>query len=282
MATIIPSFPKIVLALLLLSTIGSWGQAPVSKVIPFGPTPFEEVEALVRQSLSDKGQFVIIKNRRQVFVQDTPERVAMVEALFREINQSQPNIRVEVNFQEANQNQRGDVQVNYNIGGRDVSVGNRPGPRNTASFQIERQNLTRNMTSNSFLVVQGGQTASIEVGQQVPFVDFFYQYALHGGFITPDVRWQAVGTRLLVHPRVEGNAIVVELIPEISALSGGKWGAIQVRNLSTLVRVANGVPVEVGGFQGADSEFNTRFFSGAGGRRSGSGSSFTLKATILP
>jgi hypothetical protein len=87
---------------------------------------------------------------------------------------------------------------------------------------------------------------------------------------------------LLVHPRVEGNAIVVELIPEISALSGGKWGAIQVRNLSTLVRVANGVPVEVGGFQGADSEFNTRFFSGAGGRRSGSGSSFTLKATILP
>ncbi|GAB4240861.1 MAG: hypothetical protein OHK005_03420 [Candidatus Methylacidiphilales bacterium] len=244
--------------------------------------PFDEVEALVKQTLSEEGQYVVVKARRQVFVQDTADRVAMVEALFRDLNEAQPNVRIEVAFAEQGGGNRGGAVVDYQVGGRDFQVGNRPGPRNSVGVQLERSAVTRNVMSNQFLVVQGGQSASIEVGQRVPFVDYFYRYAFGLGLVPAEVRWEAVGTQMSVRPMVEGQTILVEVVPVIRALAAGRWQTLEVRSLATTVRTVSGVPVQIGGFQGAGEEFNRNFFSGISGRGERSSSTFTITATVLP
>lgn len=267
---------------LLVNVSPAVGEARVSRVIPIGTMPFEEVEALVRQVLSEEGQFVIVKARRQVFVHDAPDRVAMVEALFRDLNQVQPNVRIEVAFTERGRDDRGAAVVDYSVGGRDVRVGTRPGSGNSISLQLERGAVERNVMANSFLVVQGGQSASIEVGQRVPFVDYFYRYAFGLGLVPAEVRWEAIGTRMSVRPLVEGQTILVEVVPVISALVEGRWQTVELRTLTTSVRVVSGVPVQLGGFQGAGEEFNRNFFSGVSSSGERRGSNFTLTATVLP
>lgn len=272
----------LILGLLALGVTFAFAGDKVSRVIPFGPMPFEEVEALVKQTLSEEGQFVVVKARRQVFVQDTAERVAMVEALFREFNQVQPNVRIEVAFAERGGEMRGGAVVDYQVGGRDFRVGNRVGLGNGLGVQLERSAVSRNVMSNQFLVVQGGQSASIEVGQRVPFVDYFYRYAFGLGLVPAEVRWEAVGTQMSVRPTVEGQTILVEVVPVIRALVEGCWQSVEVRSLATTVRTVSGVPVQLGGFEGAGEEFNQNFFRGVSGRGERSNSTFTITATVLP
>ncbi|MFQ3671845.1 MAG: hypothetical protein SNJ84_10355, partial [Verrucomicrobiia bacterium] len=99
--------------------------------------------------------------------------------------------------------------------------------------------------------------------------------------VPAEVRWEAVGTSMSVRPMVDGETILVEVVPVIRALAEGRWQSFEVRTLATTVRVVSGVPVQIGGFQGAGEEFNRNFFSGVTSRGERIGSTFTLTATVL-
>jgi hypothetical protein len=204
----------------------------------------------------------------------------MIGSLLAEMAKPQPNVRIELSFQEFSGGQSGGIQVNGNVGGRDVRVGNSPIPRNGIVVNGGSTRVTSTTNSGQFLLVQGGQTASIEVAKQVPFADYFYGYVSNLGIAVPAIRWESVGTRMAVRPDVQGDLIRVEIVPELTTLSGGQYGVLTLKQLATVVTVANGVPVQIGGFKDAAAEFNLNFFSGAGGARRGGNSTFTLKATV--
>jgi Flp pilus assembly secretin CpaC len=142
------------------------------------------------------------------------------------------------------------------------------------------RNITGSSMSNQFLVTQGGQEAGIRVAQDVPFVDYFYHYALGRGYVTQGVRWQSIGSQLGVLPVVNGNRITVTVTPQITALVDGRSQIVSYREMATTVTVADGQQLDLGGLNGASDDFVRNFFSGS--RRSGNYSGgFSLKATIL-
>ncbi|MDX6765704.1 MAG: hypothetical protein SFU85_02830 [Candidatus Methylacidiphilales bacterium] len=270
-------------AAILLGSLAGWAQAElVSKVFVLGDADPHEVEAAVKATLSSKGKTVLLPKERKLLVQDEAENLPMAEAIIRQLNAPRPNVRVEVLYQEDSSLQDRQLAVRGRVGGRDIQVGNSPGPSNSVVINGTHSRTSTSSMSNQFLVVQSGRTASIRVVREVPLVDFFYQYALGLGLLTPGtVRWRDIGSQMAVTPRVVGDYIEVELVPQITTLVDARTETVDFRGLATRVTVPNGQTVQVGGFQGAGEEFNRNFFSG-GGRTNGTQSSgFGLRATVF-
>lgn len=266
----------------LLALAGVVQAELVSKVFTLGDAEPREVEEAVKSVLSPKGKTVLLIKERKLLVQDESNFMPAAEAIIGEFTAPRPNVRVEVMFQEDSGLQDQQLEVRGRIGGRDIQVGNSPGGKNSVVIGGSNSRTTTSSSANQFLVVQSGRTASIRVVREVPFVDYFYNYALGLGYITgTQTRWRDIGSQMAVTPRVVGNMIEVELMPQITALVDSKTETVSFRELATRVTVPNGQTVQVGGFQGAAEEFNRNFFSG-GGRRSGTQTSgFSLRATVF-
>ncbi len=226
-----------------------------------------EAEAAVKQVLSPEGRTVLLIPQRRMLVQDRLESFEMVEAIMAVINAPRPNVRVEVVFDESGESRQRGVDVRGRSGRWDIGA--------------HDQRTTTSRSSAPFLVVRSGNTSSIRVAQEVPFIDYFYQSALGYGLVTAEVRWESIGTQLAVTPQVRGDLIELELFPRITALVAGQWQTIDYRELATRVTVANGQSVQVGGFSGANAEFNRNFFRGVGSDRSTMSSSFTVRASVM-
>lgn len=129
----------------------------------------------------------------------------------------------------------------------------------------------------------GTVRGAISVGAEVPFVDWFFDYGVRTGYLKSATRWEQVGTRLLVEPRVvgEGQTIQVKLVPEFSYLVAGKPFAVAFVNAATKVTVANGQEFHVGG-AAKDQEFYRRFLVGGSCAGQTCSVDIVLKPTILP
>jgi type II secretory pathway component GspD/PulD (secretin) len=255
-----------VLALLLLSLFSLPAES-VDKVYSFGSADPKEVEDVLKQVLSKEGKIVILKDQAKVLVQDEPAVHETVALLLADMNKPRPNVKVEVIFNE---------ETASTSRGADVGV-----RKKSMEIDLMNHRTTTSRSSGQFLVVQSGSSASIRVVQEVPFVDYFYNYAYGHGYITSQTRWRDIGSQMSVRPKVRGNLIEVELMPQITALIDGRQEIIDYRDLATKVTVANGQEVSVGGFQGAGDEFNRNFFAGGSSTRSTQSSGFKIRASIF-
>jgi type II secretory pathway component GspD/PulD (secretin) len=257
---------RLILALLLGLCTGLQAQVPViTKTFGLNEADLDEVKAAVESVLSTRGKVIVVRPHRKLIVQDEPEYLAAAQAVIEEYNKPQPNVRVEVTLAETGSSSRQDLGLRQ----RHNSIVISPLDRGSDSDSLASQ----------FLMVRNGGEASISVGEEVPFADYFYSYALGLGYVEANVHWEQIGTRMSIKPLILGNTVQVEITPEVTTLVGGRQQVIKYRNLSTTVTVANGSSVQIGGFSKADETFNRNFFSR--GRRSQSSiGTVTLKATI--
>ena len=161
-----------------------------------------------------------------------------------------PNISIEVEFKEFGRKAGGIKGL-----GETYSV-------NTSSY------------TKQHIVVTDGLSASIRVGQDVPFVDYYVDYLFDNGYIeTREVAWKEVGTSLKVTPKIRGGVIEIELTPEISAVIDRKKKIIDVKTLSTTVMAADGQSISIGGLI-QDKDFSGMFFK--------SGKSSSLDIILTP
>jgi type II secretory pathway component GspD/PulD (secretin) len=274
---------RLFLVLLIFLAGQSLGQAErIDQVYSFGSAHPDEVEQVLQQVLSKEGKMVILKDKGKVLIQDVASTHETVELLLADLSKPRPNVKVEVIFnEEASTNERR-ADLGFRTGGRDIQIGNRPGPGNTVEIDLMNRKTSTQHRAGQFLVVQSGSSASLRVVQEVPFVDYFYQYALGRGYVVESqTRWRDIGTQMSVRPRVRGQLIDVELMPQITRLVDGRSETIDYRDLVTTVTVAPGQEVSVGGFQGAGDEFNRNFFLGGRSRQSTHSAGFKIRASLF-
>jgi type II secretory pathway component GspD/PulD (secretin) len=257
----------IALGLLLVLMISPLLAERVDKVYSFGSADPQEVESVLRQVLSKEGKMVLLKDQAKVLVQDEAAVHETVALLLADLSKPRPNIKVEVTFNEdTTQTDRG------------AGVGLR---RNSLEVNLTNRQTSTSRSSGQFLVVQSGGSASLRVVQEVPFIDYFYTYAWGHGYLSTQTHWRDIGSQLSVRPRVRGELIEVELMPQITALVDGKREIIDYRDLVTTVTLANGQEVSLGGFQGAGDEFNRNFFIGGNQSRSTQSTGFKIRASLF-
>jgi Bacterial type II and III secretion system protein len=239
----------------------------VDKIYSFGSADPVEVEQALKQMLSKEGKYVILRDQGKVLVQDEAAVHETVVLVLTDLAKPKPNVKVEVIFNE---------DTSSSDRGADFAL-----RRNSVDINLMDRKTSSSRSSGQFLVVQSGSSASIRVVQEVPFIDFFYNYAWGRGYITTQTRWRDIGSQMSVRPRVRGNLIDIELMPQITALVDGRREIIDYRDLVTTVTVANGQEVSVGGFQGAGEEFNRYFFIGGSRTKSNQTSGFKVRASLF-
>ncbi|PAW76272.1 MAG: hypothetical protein B9S32_15605 [Verrucomicrobia bacterium Tous-C9LFEB] len=248
----------------------------VSKTFPYGSATVEELKEALPQVLSPRGKMIFVEATRKVVVQDEPDNVEAAGAIIAELSKvpaNARNVRIEVTLQE--------------IGGtRERSVSTRgtihvdPIEKNGLQISGTDQSRGSDRMVSQFLLVQSGRSATLQVGEEIPMVDYFYNFAIEGGYIQPGaVRWQNIGSRLSVLPRIVGNQIEITVTPEITTLVDAREQIVSFTKLATTITVADGGTMQLGGFDGASAEFNKGFFS-RGSRSTARVGSFTLKAFI--
>ena len=114
---------------------------------------------------------------------------------------------------------------------------------------------TTNIISTPTIVTTDNEEASINVGQEVPFVTgSFTNTGTAGGAVNPfqTIQREQVGVKLTITPQInEGNAILLKISQEISSISESSSGAADLitneRTIDTTVIVEDGAILVLGG-----------------------------------
>ncbi|HTL47525.1 MAG TPA: hypothetical protein VL688_05625 [Verrucomicrobiae bacterium] len=101
--------------------------------------------------------------------------------------------------------------------------------------------------------------------------EWYEGYLKKEGYLASSVPLSGVESVLLLHPKVEGAVIQIEVVPGISYQTEEGKGVVAVSRLAATYQVPPGEPVEVGGRK---SEFETKFFRNE--------NSETLRVILLP
>ncbi len=188
-------------------------------------------------------------------------------------------------------------------------------------IDIINQRTRSDGLNTSFILVRSGSEGFMEVARDVPMVDYFTRFIADGSFgamlgidprlignnqlfplatgrfEVPEIRWEKAGTRLVVHPTIEGDLVHLDILPQISAVVivdpealrrrglntflTGREQYVTYTKLATSVTLKSGQAVQIGGFNKATPEFN-RFFAGGTRNQTSSAGNFTVRATIQP
>ena len=148
------------------------------------------------------------------------------------------NIRIDVEYRQSGETGRGIGQAQWQAGGN-------------SSY------------TKQFIVVMDGYSASIFVGEQVPFVTFYRRFLFDRGYISEDEEMaiRDVGTKLMVQPHMIGDGTIeITLTPEVSFMIDRRRQTISIQTLSTTVIASDGQSIPIGGLQ-KDEEFDRCFFT---------------------
>ncbi len=122
------------------------------------------------------------------------------------------------------------------------------------------QRVKDSQYTKQHIVVSDGLTATIRVGEDVPYMEYYTRYLINGGYVeTVETVFREVGTRMTVTPRIRGNYIEISLTPQISYISEGERGVIDVKELTTTVLAVDGQSISIGGLF-KDNDFTDHFF----------------------
>ena len=114
---------------------------------------------------------------------------------------------------------------------------------------------TTNIISTPTIVTTDNEEASLNVGQEVPFVTgSFTNTGTAGGAVNPfqTIQREQVGVKLTITPQInEGDAILLKISQEISSISEAAQGAADLitnqRTINTTVIVEDGAILVLGG-----------------------------------
>lgn len=243
---------------------------------------FSDPQIIVDEARSiagKEGRVVYDKDNSRLIVIALPDQHAQIGELVKKLSVPQKNIQIAVRITDAGTTvERG---ASANVRGTVVAPHTE---RSSVSGTIRVLDQTTNALRDStqFLTVMNGGRASIAVGEEVPFADWFLDYGVRYGYLQQTVQWRQVGSRLTVEPRVlgDGKFIQVKLVPELSYIVDGKSLVTAFVNAATEVTVANGQELRIGGNTG-NQEFMSKFLIGFDSARNRRAVDIILKPTIL-
>jgi type II secretory pathway component GspD/PulD (secretin) len=249
------------------------------KAYAFSVAEPESVFGEVRGIVGTEGRVIHDSTNGRLLVIATPEQHELIAELIKSVTVAPRNVQIQVRIVDAGSSVERGASANVR-GTVVVPHTERSGVAGTIRLQDQTTHTSRDSTQ--LITVMSGGSASISVGEEVPFVDWFFDYGVRCGYLQPTIRWQQVGARLVVEPHVlgDGKYIRVSLVPELSYLVDGKNLVTAFVNAATEVTVANGQEMRIGGSTG-NQEFMSRFLIGYDSTRNRRAVDIILKPTIL-
>lgn len=276
----------LVLATIFAGVTTSWAQNEL-KVYGYTHASADQIQSGIQMLLKGQGERVTMyPAQQQAAVLARPEVQQVVQQFITQFDQPVPNVQIQVRFGQRSRSRSSAVEGDWSIRSN-RRLGLPPQIRGRPT--LSSQSGTADQLAVQTLVVASGHSASIEVGERVPYLDWLTTYADTQGWFDDelDFKWDRVGAYLAVQVRVVGQGpkalVHVTLIPELRGLVQGRRHQVRFQRVSTSVVTYSGQTLTIGGLAG-HQEFYQRFLGTPTGisktteRTSGS---ITLTPTVL-
>lgn len=270
-----------VLAVFVVGALAADTPPPEFKTYDLGyADPSNAVEA-VSAVLGADGKVFYDGSTRRLMVLAPSNRHDQVAGMMKQLSVPPRNIRVEVRYR----GQGADTAQEASVSGGGVVVfGDGPTrSRVRVTPRVSSSSSTVTSSTAQQLLVMSGRSASIFVGENVPYLEWIMDYGIRCGLFAQQVAWQQVGASLVIEPHVigDGPMIRVRLTPELSGLVDGNPYRTRFTTVATEVVVSDGVPFGLGGLN-ENKDFYSRFLIGVS--KSGARQSLDIELTahIVP
>ncbi|MCE1248998.1 MAG: hypothetical protein LWY06_20360 [Firmicutes bacterium] len=220
------------------------GSAMTHKVIKVGHRPAESLVEAAKVYLSEKGVIVTDERTNSVIVKDYPENIEKIEQLIKDLDIPQPMVKVNVTYNGMGQS--------VTSGVKGAAVKTSKGWKYYVKPDFSSGNSSGSVSMNLSMV--SGSDGFIKIGEQVPYTEWFYQYAYGRRYVGANVVFQEVSTGFFVTPVVRGKEIDVSIAPGIYYYDGKKRNKIIFREASTEVVMKDGQTMVIGSGASADSK----------------------------
>lgn len=248
------------LAVFITRTCG-WGQEEIThKMFRLNNMKASDMERLVKIFLSKEGMTVSDDRTFTLIVKDYPSVLQNIEEFIKKQDIPQPHVSLSVQFND------GTSQVVTGWGVNAAVVNNywRVGVWADSRTQSASASGTMN------LVTMSNTWAEITVGENIPYPQWFFTYALDRGFVTVIPVYTQVSTGFAVCPVVRGSEIEITVAPQISYFADGQREVIRFTNAAVTMRVGNGQTVGFASGSGEQCAVIQRIFGSSSIRQSSS------------
>lgn len=256
--------PRVIVAL-FLAAAGLRAAEPAAAVFEVYPLAFSDpasTEQAVRALVGQNGTVTRDAANDRLLVVAPREIHAQIAEVMRNVAVIPKNVRIDVSFDGQTVTQ--DAGASLGVVGSGVV--REEGITHTV-FHVKPQ--VRNTTTETSsrvtqsLLVASGRQAVLEVGEEVPCIDWLVDYGLQCGVLRQKVTWQRVGSSLLIEPQVVGDGpmIRVRLTPQLSGMVDGRPAHVKFANVATEVVVSDGQTFPLAGLD-QDRDFYSRFLIG--------------------
>ena len=244
-----------------------------TRVFVLNARPAASTVDMIRPLLSPTGKVFPETRLNKLVIRDTPEVLAQVEALLKEIDVHAPQVRIHVNM-------NGVAQSN----GRVLAVGVGGNSRNVAVSGTAAATTSRSQVqSQQNLVVMSGERGVLHFARDVVTVGPYVQFAGGLGLIPQGLVVQTVGTGFAVEPVIVGDVVRVKVTPWMSFQGADGVSEVMVNEAATSVAVPSGTTVNISS-GGYSEDLQNRSFGlifGSAVRTGSRNSSVTLRPEIM-
>jgi len=250
------------------------------KVYSVHSTDPAEIIELITVMTPDTNGLSIAAAGKKLVVRGTPEQHRIVKDILHDLNAPPKNVRIDVQFErsgriidkEAGIRPKGPIII-------------REGEGLSGAIEVTLRNQSTASRENvmQMLVAASGRSASLRVGETVPYLAWLHQYGHRWGYIREiGIEWRDVGAFLSMEPVILGNGLIrIRLIPELSGrLEDGSRETIRFTRVATEIIARDGVPVSIGGFS-EHQDFYSKFLIGRSRGEKSSITDITLTPRIL-
>lgn len=271
-----PWYAMVVFVLMVLVSDAQQGQSRF-EVYPLGFAEGPSAVEMVKAIIGPTGSVTLDETNHRLLVVATDDKHAQVESMMRKLNVPPKNVRIEVRFEGASDQQ----DVGAAVGASGEIVREEGITRTTIKVKPRVENTSVKTSSDvaQTLLVASGRQGSLRVGENVPYVDWFVDYGIRSGYLERSIEWKDVGASLIVEPIVIGGGpmIRIRLTPELSGLVDGNVYRTAFSRVATEVVVQDGQTFQIGGLD-KDEDFYSRFLIGF----DRSGTRQSLNITLTP
>lgn len=226
-----------------------------------GFLPADEAERAVKAIVGNEGTVTVDPLNNQIWVTAPGDVHQIVQEIMKEAQVPPKNVRISVKFERHALSSDSEASImaegSYERSGRASGGRVRMEPRLSSRVTEGSDALTQ------MLLVTSGREATLWIGESVPYLEWLVDYGVHGGIISGEIKWQKVGARLVVQPKVIGGGpmVVVRLIPELSGLVDGNPYRVRFVQAATEVTVRDGESIRIGGLD-KHQDFYSHFLVG--------------------
>ena len=242
--------------LLALSAVG-WSE-PKVQIFTLSNRPAAATVDIVKAVLDPTDQVFTDERLQRLIVKADPERLEKVRQLLEQIDVPAPQVWLKV-AQNANLQQ-------------------------SRTSLLQTGSVSQDVSGTQTLLVMSGERGEIVVGQDIPFVQPFWNYASGLGLIAPSLVFQSVSTGFAVEPTVVGDRVRLRIYPWMSYQSAGGRGRIDFSEAATSVTLANGQVTTISSNSGSESRQQSAFglILGFGDSQRATSNSIQVSAEIKP